>query len=721
MNSRLASWKKALYEFNRGVRGPLKSAATWPGRFQTAQPVTRIVILSAATVFLIWKFYLFAAQWVVPTLIKAPELSRFDQVYCLIHIDILLLIIAAAAVLFVFASGLIKLPSFAIGRPMAVFFAVACGLIMLFSPIPTLIANLFNAYEIAGPRTWKNFFPHRLYLVEAARLSLCLAFFAADKAAMRNPVRWWTLPFLIPTPLFNSLPLLWISFFTGWLPSKYWRVWRPLAAISACLLPILVYLPAQPIRSGMPVYSQGWTKPVCPEYGPGASGYEAVSIDGDRQLLIRIGDAVNRAVRAADGSWQCAGKLTVPGVWNQMGVDRAAGEAFIFDVAGPALYTLSLAPLGIVDKTEIPFREFPVRTAEPVKLAYDGAARRLVIMTEDNIGAIIDVDKKTVVADALFESNRGPARQILIRPEKDEIYILRDRGIYVSTLSNLAPIRHVDFGRVAAGMAFGENGLWISFPLDMEVACFNPETFAAESVINAPLGVRCLAVDKSRNLLFMASLSGAVEIRDLHDNRLIKRARVLPWIHWLTVLPETGRLVVTGGGVSSVVWDYLDDAPKADPAGYIFEILEPLLKTALNKTPIAGVPAANFGIGREEYLHGDARILVIESDETERNHAVIILQKAGYDASAAASVAEGLEELKRSAAKTDLVIVGWNLIEKYDEARLSELFYKTPVVNSAFIDEVPVVDNSPQTDIIKPFRWRETLFPVYKALADNPG
>jgi hypothetical protein len=709
---------------HRKSSGPLKLVASWAFWFKTAPLRIRTVILLVATCFLSYKFYLYGQQWLIAPLKEVSGLHRYFQVHSLIHFDILLFTIVAMIILCVLASGLINwnLPSVLKGHPVVAFLTASVGLVLLLSMIPTVFMDLWIPHETAGSRTWKNLMPNRIYLIEVLRFSFCMALFLADRASARNSIPWRTLPFLIPMPFFNSFPLLWLIALEAWLPSKYWKVWRPFAALSTCLLPIIVFPLAQPIQMGMPMFQQALSEQVCPEYGPGATGYEVVPIEGEGQFFIRIGDTINRAVKRTTGSWKCADGLQIPGSWNQAGFDFAGNKAYVFEVTSRTLYTLSLSPLSIISKTEIPFHEFPIKTVEPVRLGYDPVLHRLVVVTEDGFAVVFDVDEKKVLMDAMLLNDRGLTLQILISSDGSEVYVLRERGLYVFDLTNLKPLRHIAFTRVAAGMVFDEkeDSVWVSFPLDMEVVRFQRETLANVGVMDAPLGVRCLALDQQRRLLLMSSISGVIEIRDLQNSRRLSRTRVLPWIHWLAVLPKNGNVVVTGGGVGSIVWNYLFDSQKSDPGDFILEKSETFLKMALGEIRISGIPASSPGLSIEDPFHGHGRILVIEADDTERSHAVIILKRAEYDVISAKTMQAGLDILKHQTGKVDLVIVGnslFSMSDKFSEAEFVRMHPDIPLLTSAFLDEVATVDNSPQTDIIKPFRYRETLLPVHGALA----
>jgi len=78
-----------------------------------------------------------------------------------------------------------------------------------------------------------------------------------------------------------------------------------------------------------------------------------------------------------------------------------------------------------------------------------------------------------------------------------------------------------------------------------------------------PIGVRSLAIDAQRDLIFVSSLSGVIEVRSASDYATVSRTRLSPWIHWLEPIPEFGEVIVSVAFNGPLVWQY-------DPPNLVF-------------------------------------------------------------------------------------------------------------------------------------------------------
>jgi hypothetical protein len=713
----------SLHQFNRGLRGPLKRIADYFPRFQQAGRVTRFLLLLAATAFLSLKLVLFYRQKLHPMLAADFRISRFSQALCLVHFDTLVFISVAAAIVFLIAAGAMGKWPFFKNRPLLTFITATPVLAALLVFIPTIFSGLVLNFSEPFRFTSIDLLPHRVYLAEAVRAALCVGFSLADAAAGPGAVRWWTLPFLFTSPsVFNTIPLLWWNALAGWLPSRYWTFWRPVAALATCVLPILAFPAAQPIRKDMPVFLKGEHQVICPGMGANATGYQVAAGESEDELYIRIGDYMSRVTRQKNGRWLCEKSLPTNFAWDEASFDLERGRAYIFDGKEVALTVVSLAPFGIAARHQIPIDEFPARSLT-VRQDWDPARRVLIAAILENAIATIGIDDLQV-RQTRFLPTGGPIEQIAVRPGSGALYVLQDFRMSLYRTEDMALLARSDFRDTAGGMALDEDRgrVLVSFPRAMEVRAFDRDTLAVKGVSDAPLGVRTLAVDPKRRWIFLSAISGVIEIRDAADFHLVNRTRMMPWAHWLTVLPEAGEVIITAGLNRTVAWDYAGGRESMDPVGRLLRAGERVMKIAVQKVSEPEKPSEIFDATMESSLTGNARVLVIEKDEKERAFASAILRKAGYKVLAAEGFPEGTAILEKNEPAVDAAIVDFNLMTPRGE-KATEYFARSrpglKIVTSGEPPRMGESNISPDSDVTRPFAFWPLLEAVYRSLNER--
>ncbi|MDP8257480.1 MAG: hypothetical protein P9M14_17175 [Candidatus Alcyoniella australis] len=83
--------------------------------------------------------------------------------------------------------------------------------------------------------------------------------------------------------------------------------------------------------------------------------------------------------------------------------------------------------------------------------------------------------------------------------------------------------------------------LFVTMPLNGQVAVIDPDHRVELERITAFPGVRVAAIDQPRNLLLLAGFSPVLEIRDLQDFSLIARMTAPSWMRWIELDEERGR------------------------------------------------------------------------------------------------------------------------------------------------------------------------------------
>ena len=114
-----------------------------------------------------------------------------------------------------------------------------------------------------------------------------------------------------------------------------------------------------------------------------------------------------------------------------------------------------------------------------------------------------------------------------------------------SIIKEVAAPRHVD------RMAFLEqtNEVLLVDPTRSRLARFDADTLEAKGYIDAIFGVRSIAIDTHRNLLFCGSLAtGEVAILDLATFKVLRRVYLGPWLRTIEVDSARGVAYVSSTG-----------------------------------------------------------------------------------------------------------------------------------------------------------------------------
>ena len=95
----------------------------------------------------------------------------------------------------------------------------------------------------------------------------------------------------------------------------------------------------------------------------------------------------------------------------------------------------------------------------------------------------------------------------------------------------------------------GGNELLLASPLKSRVIRFDADTLESRGIINSIFGVRTLAIDPIRNLLFCGSLtSGTVPIYDLATGQRRISFYLGPWLRTIAIHPSSGTAYVSSNG-----------------------------------------------------------------------------------------------------------------------------------------------------------------------------
>lgn len=558
-------------------------------RFQSLGFRSRLLFLFPATVFLLIKLGFFIFLTLMPIFDELKYLDEFKQTQSLIHFDILVLLTLFCLVVFcsVLLIGTRKGRMIAVKRvnrrPIVVFFVTTLISFIIYLTIPTFIAKLFIDFRTCDfgslHESMRCFLPNIHYINPAFFTSVSLGVYFSHELTWDDQSRWWFAPFaFIPVWIFNFFPLLWISFFSWWMPSKYWSIWRLPAAFVSCFLMVLYFPITQPIRGTMPEYHSQYFQKL---YVMGDGAYDAYLFPGKDEVLITNSTVLARYKKNENGSYFCSEMLPLFFRWNEASYDFDQGKGYIHDMDTSFLSIVDIENLTVLDRIEIPPESFPVK-GDYLHQAIDVKNRRLVV--SDYFGTIYSLNIDTLQLDKTASIlGIGRISQIMADPSTGLLYVLFTNVLKVLDINSLQVTATVCFKDRAAGIYTNNalDKLYISFPKLMKVKVFDKAALKELKVFDAPAGVRNILANLEQNLLFEASVSGIVEMRALDTGKLLKRRRIVIWAHWLEIIPRYKQLLITGGDTDGAIWNYDadDELPKFDEK--IFNAFELKLRSVM--------------------------------------------------------------------------------------------------------------------------------------------
>jgi len=537
-----------------------------------------------------------------PLVRKILEMEERELIYNFAYYDWLLYIFLGTFLLFVFSvflplpgkdSRYSKISKWLPTLGFLAFFAISF-LALIY--IPFLLFKAGNPFvKDAAP-----LFDKELYLKSAAALSLILGVHAADCFFQYQKTRWWYFLFLINM----AFPILWWNVMAGLFPSRLWKIWRlPLLGIS-CLMPILYFLSQPQLIGDKKDLSNSVLAKVKAETIYDLRGYQIEKVPGKNEIYVNAGYLLIH-FKLVDGTWRMAGIMN-PGIrWDEASFDWNLNVAYIYNGDEGILST--------VDLQKMEFRSSFLFSNEFFPEKNDGIHQ--VFFLKNNFMVIAENKGRIVIFDL---SETKEKKSILYRPENLEIwrikpglneemlYVLHQNRLSILSIDDLSIIRSVKFGGRAVDMILDRKNsqVLVSFPRLMEVMAFNSNSLALEKRIMAPAAVRSMAIDNENDLYIFASYGGSVEIRSMENGKLIRRARLLPFIRRIAVFPDSGRLIATSGRYPIIDWKYLAMEDGTTITERLTRTIESLFKFFFIDN-LEGTEEGWIGPVEKRYSHGE--------------------------------------------------------------------------------------------------------------------
>jgi hypothetical protein len=174
-------------------------------------------------------------------------------------------------------------------------------------------------------------------------------------------------------------------------------------------------------------------------------------------------------------------------------------------------------------------------------------------------------------------------------PESGALFALQSNRLSKLNPTTLELIAFDEFLEMASGLLIDStrNRILLAFPSRLQVGVYSMDDLSKTGTLPALAGVRNMVLDESKNLVIMGSISGAVEVRDADSFLLISRNRLMPWIHGLEAIPQTGQVFVTTAAIKPAFWQYDPPEGGTNPADSILYFVETLGRLTLDRISIS--------------------------------------------------------------------------------------------------------------------------------------
>ena len=543
----------------------LKRIFFWnPDNFSRLNWKFRLPVLILITVLVLLKLKKYYEQYLYPHIVPviSGTLPDMNKIQSLVFFDILVCIGIAVsiAVLLGLAFGRPDRPGRLLwvfrNHPFITFAVFTCLLSFFLRGAPKLLPAVFMNLDFETYPVFDFSDIHPMYLYAAGISAVCIGLSIADIAFKPGVSRVWAYLFL----LLPQFPLLWWNALSWMFPSRYWAFWRPVLAVASCLTPLLVFPVTQPIRSD--IRDEG-CKPVvtrpAKQQLPCIEGYYMKHVPSEGELYLRcdVHSRLTRFNRDANGHWEKTKEHESGYYWSKAAFDLANKRAFFVNFWDMNIEIIQIPDLEITDRIPLFPAAIPIQGYQ-YHLAYDNRGT-LAIANDKVFLSIIDVNRKTVLTSRrIFTGSETTLQELQFNSTGTRLYVMDNRRLLVFDPKTLDITQMIDFSSDIFNLYQDEkrNRLIISCPEPGKLIVLNDRTLRPEMFINVPIGVRNLALDSQRELLFVSSLSGAIEVRNANDFKRVSRTRLSPWIHGLEPVPQFGELIVSVAINDPLVWQY---------------------------------------------------------------------------------------------------------------------------------------------------------------------
>lgn len=279
--------------------------------------------------------------------------------------------------------------------------------------------------------------------------------------------------------------------------------------------------------------------------------YNSIDIDANARHLFVTGHGVPRLLRydIADFTREPEAVAVDTGHAQSFTQDQRAREIYLYNITTRDLLTFDTDTLDLKNS-------FPVQglaTGDPW-LAADRQRNALVIVSEADEGDGVPFLTLDLSNGAVRDKRDLDAGNLLLVGETGRLYMSffrRRNQLMRYDLSTLTIDKEADVPPRADRMAYvpDRNEVLLTVPAASRIVRYDAETLEHKGEFKAIFGVRTLAIDAARRLLFCGSLAtGEVAIIDLDTFDIRSRHYLGPWLRTIVVDSSRGAAYVSSKG-----------------------------------------------------------------------------------------------------------------------------------------------------------------------------
>ena len=575
-----------------------------------------LILASSLPVYAIYLEYKRLSQYPATlfTFNSQPNIST----NVLAHFDTFIVIALCCFLAFLFSilAGRPEKPTFVSRKfknhPILLFFSVTIFFSLMLNFAPTALSEVVMANYSSKEFSSLKLSTNVLFIKEATMAAVCVGISLMDIVLKPKVPR--LVPFiLILVYNLGYFPLLCWNFLARFLPSKYWALWRPVLAFATCVAPMVIF-PGEPPLTHKPTARITPAKQVL----EGCFGYSVQKVSDKNEIILRCGHesgCFRRYKRNSEQLWKESDQVMIQdSLWNKASFDYKRNLVYLVDgslKSGHCILNVFNYPdLSVHSIHSIPVNAFPVPSSY-LHQAFDPENDILLVASEKKFLVTLDVNTFQILRVRFFPEGSA-IWEVAYDPKNKAFLCLMQSGLYALKTDTLEPVKTIQFNSDAIGMYVDSdsNIVFLAFPKNLEVCALDLDTFELTTRYKAPVGVRRISVDHKNRLLFLSSISGELEIRDVDTFERKGRIRLSFNPHWIEVFPEYGELIVTFGDEDPVVVKYDPPKLKVTIFDWMFFITEDLYQTYINLFGKSDPVIINKVQKQPELFNGSETILI---------------------------------------------------------------------------------------------------------------
>jgi hypothetical protein len=229
--------------------------------------------------------------------------------------------------------------------------------------------------------------------------------------------------------------------------------------------------------------------------------------------------------------------------------DATAHELLVFNAATKDLLVFEAPSLRLSRRVAVP----DISPGDPWVAAAPGTnAVAIASEADEQVGVpFVLLDRTTGV---VLDRRKEEAGNLLAHPSAPRLYLSffrRDKGVLAYDVESRRIVARGPTDARIDRLEFDprRNQVLLASPVEGRILRFDADTLAAVGSLDAVFGVRVMAIDRERDLIFVGSLAtGALAAFDLERGKLKQQWYVGPWLRSIVLAPAREHAYVSSNG-----------------------------------------------------------------------------------------------------------------------------------------------------------------------------